>query len=344
MTRSSCSPSARRRSSPGSPSRRRTGRTSCGCASGLTAYRSRSSSPPSGCARCRSPELASQLESGIRMLTVSRRGTSPRHQTLRAAVEWSYQLCTPGRADAVGAAVGVRRDVRRERRRVGVRGRRAAARAGRPRAGRPRRQVRGPAGHARTRPGTGCSARCASSARTGSPTRAGRSGSLTGSPPARVAMARDFDERFRGSAAPLAAGPTARDRRAIRRRPSARCTGSTRTSARRSATRSARGAAAGPPAAVRGAVAARRGPRRAAVLLLADLRAARRGQAVAGQGGRPVPRAGAGTRLGARGPRPPGHLPGRPGPARSPTSASPSGWPRPPDAARNSPPPAVTCT
>ena len=40
-------------------------------------------------------ELVSQLESGIRMLTVSRRGTSPRHQTLRAAVEWSYQLCTP---------------------------------------------------------------------------------------------------------------------------------------------------------------------------------------------------------------------------------------------------------
>ncbi len=40
-------------------------------------------------------ELASQLESGIRLLTVSRRGTSPRHQTLRAAVEWSYRLCTP---------------------------------------------------------------------------------------------------------------------------------------------------------------------------------------------------------------------------------------------------------
>jgi predicted ATPase/DNA-binding CsgD family transcriptional regulator len=40
-------------------------------------------------------ELASQLESGIRLLTVSRRGTSPRHQTLQAAVEWSYRLCTP---------------------------------------------------------------------------------------------------------------------------------------------------------------------------------------------------------------------------------------------------------
>ena len=40
-------------------------------------------------------ELVSQLEDGIRLLTVSRRGTSPRHQTLRAAVEWSYRLCTP---------------------------------------------------------------------------------------------------------------------------------------------------------------------------------------------------------------------------------------------------------
>jgi non-specific serine/threonine protein kinase len=40
-------------------------------------------------------ELVNQLESGIRTLTVSRRGTTPRHQTLRAAVEWSYRLCTP---------------------------------------------------------------------------------------------------------------------------------------------------------------------------------------------------------------------------------------------------------
>src|SRR6185437_5790042 len=40
-------------------------------------------------------ELAAQLESGIRLLTASRRGTSSRHQTLRAAVDWSYQLCTP---------------------------------------------------------------------------------------------------------------------------------------------------------------------------------------------------------------------------------------------------------
>jgi predicted ATPase/DNA-binding CsgD family transcriptional regulator/tetratricopeptide (TPR) repeat protein len=40
-------------------------------------------------------ELTRQLESGIKTLTVSRRGTTPRHQTLSAAVEWSYRLCTP---------------------------------------------------------------------------------------------------------------------------------------------------------------------------------------------------------------------------------------------------------
>jgi predicted ATPase/DNA-binding CsgD family transcriptional regulator len=40
-------------------------------------------------------ELASQLEFGIRTLTVRRRGTTPRHQTLRALMDWSYRLCTP---------------------------------------------------------------------------------------------------------------------------------------------------------------------------------------------------------------------------------------------------------
>jgi non-specific serine/threonine protein kinase len=41
-------------------------------------------------------ELASQLESGLgTLLTFSRRGTSPRQQTLQAAVEWSYRLCSP---------------------------------------------------------------------------------------------------------------------------------------------------------------------------------------------------------------------------------------------------------
>ena len=40
------------------------------------------------------PELVSQLESGMGTLALSRRGASLRHQTLRAAVQWSYDLCT----------------------------------------------------------------------------------------------------------------------------------------------------------------------------------------------------------------------------------------------------------
>ena len=80
-----------------------------------------------------------------------------------------------GRADAVGAAFGVRRDLRRGGGRGRVRGRGLPRGAGRPRAGRPRRQVRGAAGRATrrryrrsarcasARTGTGCSTRCASS-------------------------------------------------------------------------------------------------------------------------------------------------------------------------------------
>jgi non-specific serine/threonine protein kinase len=40
-------------------------------------------------------QLTSRVEAGIRLLTVSRRGTSPRHRTLRAAIEWSHRWCTP---------------------------------------------------------------------------------------------------------------------------------------------------------------------------------------------------------------------------------------------------------
>ena len=40
-------------------------------------------------------ELADLLESGFSVLTVTRRGGVARHQTLRTAIEWSHQLCTP---------------------------------------------------------------------------------------------------------------------------------------------------------------------------------------------------------------------------------------------------------
>ncbi len=39
-------------------------------------------------------ELAERLEARFSVLTGARRGTAARHQTLRAAIEWSYGLCT----------------------------------------------------------------------------------------------------------------------------------------------------------------------------------------------------------------------------------------------------------
>ena len=39
-------------------------------------------------------ELAARIDAGLAVGTGSRRGTISRHQTLRAAIEWSYELCT----------------------------------------------------------------------------------------------------------------------------------------------------------------------------------------------------------------------------------------------------------
>ena len=41
------------------------------------------------------PELAARLEAGFAAATGTRRGTVSRHQTLHAAIDWSYGLCTP---------------------------------------------------------------------------------------------------------------------------------------------------------------------------------------------------------------------------------------------------------
>jgi len=40
-------------------------------------------------------DLADRLDAGFGVLAASRRGATERHQTLRAAVQWSYDLCTP---------------------------------------------------------------------------------------------------------------------------------------------------------------------------------------------------------------------------------------------------------
>ncbi len=41
------------------------------------------------------PELAARLDAGLAAATGTRRGTVGRHQTLHAAIDWSYGLCTP---------------------------------------------------------------------------------------------------------------------------------------------------------------------------------------------------------------------------------------------------------
>jgi predicted ATPase len=40
-------------------------------------------------------QMAARIDDRLRLLTGGRRSGSPRHQTLRAAIEWSYSLCTP---------------------------------------------------------------------------------------------------------------------------------------------------------------------------------------------------------------------------------------------------------
>jgi predicted ATPase len=40
-------------------------------------------------------QMAERIDDRLRLLTGGRRSGAPRHQTLRAAIEWSYSLCTP---------------------------------------------------------------------------------------------------------------------------------------------------------------------------------------------------------------------------------------------------------
>ena len=54
----------------------------------------RSSSPPSGCGRCRWPSWPARLTPRSRCWPARGAARSPRQQTLRAAIDWSYGLCT----------------------------------------------------------------------------------------------------------------------------------------------------------------------------------------------------------------------------------------------------------
>ena len=54
-------------------------------------------------------QVAARLDDRFRLLTGGSRTALPRHQTLRAVVDWSWDLLDDGRAGAAAAAVGVRR-------------------------------------------------------------------------------------------------------------------------------------------------------------------------------------------------------------------------------------------
>ena len=63
--------------------------------------------------RVLSPEqIDERLGDRLGLLTRGSRTRPARQQTLRASIEWSYELCSRAGAAVVGAAVGVRRRVR----------------------------------------------------------------------------------------------------------------------------------------------------------------------------------------------------------------------------------------
>ena len=107
-------------------------------AAASTASRCRSSWPRPGCARLPPPEIAARLDDRFRLLTAGGRTALPRHQTLRAVVDWSWDLLDRAGAGRGPAARRLRRrrhrsprpsgsaPARRARRRGGVRPARGA--------------------------------------------------------------------------------------------------------------------------------------------------------------------------------------------------------------------------
>ena len=67
-------------------------------------------------------DIGARLDERFRLLSGGRRSAVERHQTLRATVDWSYSLLEDKRAHRVRPAVGVLGQLRRPRRRSGVRG------------------------------------------------------------------------------------------------------------------------------------------------------------------------------------------------------------------------------
>ena len=62
-------------------------------------------------------DLLDRLDQRLDLLTGGRRTSPERHRTLRATIQWSYDLLAPAQQTALPTAVGVRRPVRPRRRR-----------------------------------------------------------------------------------------------------------------------------------------------------------------------------------------------------------------------------------
>ncbi len=68
-------------------------------------------------------EINDRLDQRFRLLTTGNRTALPRHQTLRALIDWSYDLLSPAEQTVFGRLLGLRRRLEAGRRRSG-RGRR----------------------------------------------------------------------------------------------------------------------------------------------------------------------------------------------------------------------------
>ena len=91
------------------PHRRERARRWRRSAPGWTASPWPSSWPPPACGCCPPAQLLARLEDRFRLLTGGSRTALARHQTLRAAVDWSYDLLTDAGAGAVRPPGGLRR-------------------------------------------------------------------------------------------------------------------------------------------------------------------------------------------------------------------------------------------
>ena len=80
-----------------------------------TTCRSRSSSPPRASRRSRPKQILERLEQRLPLLTGGASDLPERQRTLRATIEWSYELLTPGRAAALRAARRLRAAAARSR-------------------------------------------------------------------------------------------------------------------------------------------------------------------------------------------------------------------------------------